>query len=122
MTDRGREVLRDDEVKSHSGVAHCAFSIARSLYAFPTLPSGLRRLAPQLSFPWQCLYFFPLPHGHGSFLPIFGPTFTGACFSATAAPPPPGSNLSRSLAPYSCPARSTSSLLARNLLRSVFSW
>lgn len=22
--------------------------------------------------PWHCLYFFPLPHGHGSFLPIFG--------------------------------------------------
>ena len=22
-------------------------------------------------FPQQCLYFFPLPHGHGSFRPIF---------------------------------------------------
>ena len=22
--------------------------------------------------PWHCLYFFPLPHGHGSFLPTFG--------------------------------------------------
>src|ERR1700750_1548050 len=74
------------------------------------------------SFPWQCLYFFPLPHGHGSFLPIFGAAFTGACFTATSSPPPPGSNLSRSLAPYSWPARSTASLLAWSFERSVFSW
>ena len=25
--------------------------------------------------PQQFLYFLPLPHGHGSFLPIFGPSF-----------------------------------------------
>src|SRR6476660_2833110 len=33
------------------------------------------------SLPWQFLYFLPLPHGQGSFLPTFGPTFTGACFT-----------------------------------------
>src|ERR1035438_583550 len=36
-------------------------------------------------FPQQCLYFFPLPHGQGSFRPTFGPTRTGLAFSTAAA-------------------------------------
>ena len=35
----------------------------------------------QASFPWQCLYFFPLPQGHGSFLPTFL-GFTGRLVAA----------------------------------------
>ena len=31
-----------------------------------------------LSFPQQFLYFFPLPHGHGSFLPILFSFLTGS--------------------------------------------
>lgn len=34
--------------------------------------SGLQLATFQLSWPWQCLYFLPLPHGHGSLRPIFG--------------------------------------------------
>jgi hypothetical protein len=29
------------------------------------------------SLPWQCLYFLPLPQGHGSFLPTLGTALTG---------------------------------------------
>src|ERR1035441_5023335 len=35
--------------------------------------------------PQQCLYFLPLPQGHGSLRPTFGPVRTGLAFSATAA-------------------------------------
>jgi hypothetical protein len=31
------------------------------------------------------LYFLPLPHGHGSFRPTFGPERTGLAFSTAAA-------------------------------------
>ena len=31
-------------------------------------------------FPQQFLYFFPEPHGHWSFLPTFGPSFTTVLF------------------------------------------
>ena len=36
-------------------------------------------------FPQQCLYFLPLPHGHGSLRPTFGPVRTGFAFSTAAA-------------------------------------
>ena len=36
---------------------------------------GLRGYLPQ-----QFLYFFPLPQGHGSFLPTLGPSFTIVLF------------------------------------------
>src|ERR1017187_8960722 len=36
-------------------------------------------------FPQHCLYFFPLPHGQGSFRPTLGPTRTGLAFSTRAA-------------------------------------
>jgi len=36
---------------------------------------GLRGYLPQ-----QFLYFLPLPQGHGSFLPTFGPSFTTVLF------------------------------------------
>src|SRR6185295_2084588 len=29
-------------------------------------------LSSHAAAPWHFLYFFPLPHGHGSFLPTFG--------------------------------------------------
>src|SRR5579864_7428259 len=35
--------------------------------------------------PQQCLYFLPLPHGHGSFRPGFRFTFAiAACFAASS--------------------------------------
>ena len=36
-------------------------------------------------FPQQCLYFFPLLQGQGSFRPTFGPARTGFAFSTAAA-------------------------------------
>src|SRR5437868_4865044 len=36
-------------------------------------------------FPQQCLNFFPLPQGQGSFRPTLGPTRTGLAFSTAAA-------------------------------------
>src|SRR5437762_1195378 len=36
-------------------------------------------------FPQHCLYFLPLPHGHGSFRPTLGPVRTGLAFSCAAA-------------------------------------
>src|SRR5512142_2825810 len=35
--------------------------------------------------PWHCLYFLPLPQGHGSLRPTFSPTWTGCGFPARAA-------------------------------------
>src|SRR5207249_3937577 len=35
--------------------------------------------------PQHCLYFFPLPQGHGSLRPTFGPVRTGFAFSTAAA-------------------------------------
>jgi hypothetical protein len=32
----------------------------------------MRAAADHDSFPWHCLYFLPLPHGHGSLRPTFG--------------------------------------------------
>src|ERR1035438_6249164 len=56
--------------------------------------------------PWQFLYFLPLPHGQGSFLPTFFSTCTGwgFCFSCVLA--------------FACDNRSDRSSLY--LLRSVF--
>src|SRR5205823_8443770 len=34
--------------------------------------------------PWQCLYFLPLPHGHGSLRPTFCPARTNGGGGATA--------------------------------------
>src|SRR6185312_360482 len=46
------------------------------------LPAGER----QLSAPWQCLYFLPDPHGHGSLRPTLGPSRTTGAAAAMAAP------------------------------------
>lgn len=35
--------------------------------------------------PQHCLYFLPLPQGHGSLRPTFGPVRTGLAFSTAAA-------------------------------------
>ena len=40
------------------------------VYADPPIVSSLNRA---VATPQQCLYFFPLPQGHGSFRPIFPP-------------------------------------------------
>ena len=52
---------------------------------------GARRTGTQPSRPWQCLYFFPLPHGHRSFRPTFCPARTngGGGAIATAVSPLP---------------------------------
>jgi len=42
-------------------------------------------LYPVTFFPQQCLYFFPLPHGHGSLRPVLSCFTMGAFFSG---PPP----------------------------------
>src|SRR5436190_24120916 len=39
--------------------------------------------------PWHFLYFFPLPHGHGSFLPTFGSS-RRTVLSAASSPPTRG--------------------------------
>src|SRR6266702_5725268 len=38
-----------------------------------------RRLRPYAILPWHCLYFLPLPHGHGSLRPTFGTSSALAC-------------------------------------------
>jgi hypothetical protein len=39
--------------------------------------------------PWHFLYFFPLPHGHGSLRPTFGPArTTGVCGALAGATQP----------------------------------
>lgn len=48
--------------------AHAAFALAALKWQRPT-----QRDADQVSFPWQCLYFLPEPHGHGSLRPILTP-------------------------------------------------
>src|SRR5580692_6729976 len=52
--------------------------------------SEQNRLVNGHYLPQHCLYFFPLPHGHGSLRPTLGPVRTGlalalACASAAAA-------------------------------------
>src|SRR5208283_4298553 len=61
--------------------------------------------------PWQFLYFFPLPHGHGSFLPTLFSTRMGCVFC--------GSRVSSAL-PF--PPSYISRLLVSNLLRSRCFW
>ena len=39
-------------------------------------------------FPWQFLYFLPLPHGQGSLRPTLGSAFIGVCPAELDAPPP----------------------------------
>jgi len=64
----------------------CCTQEPRNHASFPTHHSVhhsfLVRLAfrAHVFFPQQCLYFFPLPQGQGSFLPIFLPFRTGCGF------------------------------------------
>src|ERR1041384_2283471 len=64
-----------------SGVVRCAGCLqvaemggerraARCVVAPAIAPFSNRR--PQTHAPWHFLYFLPLPHGHGSFLPTLG--------------------------------------------------
>src|SRR5947207_1802881 len=48
------------------------------------------------SFPQHFLYFFPLPHGHGSLRPTFGASFTicRTLTGASSSPPPPAGTIS----------------------------
>ena len=53
--------------------------------------AGTRRACAQVSAPWQCLYFLPLPQGQGSLRPTRGtspPRATAAAPAAAATPPP----------------------------------
>src|SRR5262245_56318610 len=61
--------------------------------------------------PWQFLYFLPLPHGHGSFLPIFCSTRTGCTLCCGGGP------CGRPLAAFAVEA---SALLETVRLMSVF--
>src|SRR3989338_10911513 len=57
----------------------------RGIKTFPFSDSPYLRFSVSsycCHFPQHFLYFFPLPHGHGSFLPTFGPTWTGFGFSS----------------------------------------
>lgn len=48
---------------------------------------GERRKGNYVSAPWQCLYFLPLPQGHGSLRPTLGPLRTIGVAVATAVAP-----------------------------------
>src|SRR5262249_2132744 len=48
-------------------------------------PKGSRYVC-HAAAPWHFLYFFPLPHGHGSFLPTFGSS-RRTVFTAASSPP-----------------------------------
>ena len=56
-------------------------------HSFSWRPLRLRGSNSLYSLPWQNLYFFPLPHGHGSFRPTFA--FLTTVFTAGAPPPSP---------------------------------
>jgi hypothetical protein len=45
----------------------------------------LNQKAAKHQRPQHCLYFLPLPQGHGSLRPTFGPVRTGLAFSMAAA-------------------------------------
>ena len=57
----------------------------------------------QVSLPWQCLYFLPEPHGHGSLRPTFCPSRTKGCARSA---PSPVSSASACSAASSPPANS----------------
>src|ERR1039458_7337197 len=46
--------------------------------------------------PWHFLYFFPLPHGHGSLRPVFCPVTTGVALRESSPPMNCNASISRS--------------------------
>ena len=59
-----------------------------SLFRRTAEPEAEPSAAPYVNLPWQCLYFLPEPHGHGSLRPIFWPGRVNGCgFSSTATSP-----------------------------------
>src|ERR1035438_4816168 len=54
-------------------------------------------------FPQHCLYFLPLPQGHGSLRPTFGPVRTGLALALACASTALAASLTTSLA-LGCPA------------------
>ena len=50
------------------------------------VPIGERQAGAQVSRPWQCLYFLPLPLGQGLLRPTFGTLPAGSAATAPAAP------------------------------------
>lgn len=62
-----------------------AFALADCLAAYLLIycdlpiPALCRLPSTYCAFPQQCLYFLPLPHGHGSFLPTFGVSLLTVC-------------------------------------------
>src|SRR3546814_2852171 len=71
-----------------------------TLFPYTTLFRSFHTASSSLAiyFPWQFLYFFPLPQGQGSFRPILSPTLTGCVFTSvsTGMPPPEAAALARS--------------------------
>ena len=62
------------------GFILCSPKIPFNLSAFRPLDLGLSKLISvphDLPLPQHCLYFLPLPHGHGAFLLIFLPALAG---------------------------------------------
>ena len=52
---------------------YCPYGAIINFIAYCLLPIALCAMLYALCyFPWHCLYFFPLPHGQGSFLPTLG--------------------------------------------------
>jgi hypothetical protein len=56
-------------------IRSCAVAIRSNSYSYNSEKkmsgSGISRMAKKLQLPQHFLYFFPLPHGQGAFLPTF---------------------------------------------------
>src|SRR5689334_25387198 len=50
------------------------------------LIGSVRRDGHHAAAPWHFLYFFPLPHGHGSLRPTFGPSCRTVLTAASSPP------------------------------------
>lgn len=57
---------------------HLYSSIGKEKRSNYTIAPFISNFLISVYLPWQFLNFFPLPHGHGSFLPTFFSTLTGS--------------------------------------------
>src|SRR5690606_11939991 len=71
-------VVADAEASKHCGLRIADFGSGQTTQSIRTPQSEIRNRHAR---PWQCLYFFPEPQGHGSFLPTRSPTTTGSAFA-----------------------------------------
>jgi hypothetical protein len=61
------------------------------------LAARRRSLSGYTKRPWQCLYFWPEPHGHGSLRPAL-PMLAAASAAGAAARPPASTSFQRARA------------------------